>query len=88
MKKTGMTPIVEEADLGAGSVLGVVPVNTVLVKYRDGNTGRDEVKLAVVIPDGEIYFFERVAVNLRPAQRWLKRGVIKALSATKTPTEG
>lgn len=82
-----MTPIVEESDLGGGNVLGVIPVSTVLVKYKDGNSGRDEVKLAVVIPDGEIYFFERAAVNLRPAQKWLKREVTKALSKNKAITE-
>lgn len=73
IKKTGATPIVE-GDLSGGKVHGVVPVKTVLVKYKDGH-GQEAVKLAVIIPGGEVYFFGRDALDLRPAQGWLKAAV-------------
>ena len=75
IKKTGATPIVE-GDLGGGEVKGVIPVKTVLVSFRDGH-GKDEVKLAVVIPGGEVYFFGREALDTRPAQKWLKAAVLE-----------
>lgn len=72
-KKTGATPIVEEV-LSGGKVQGVVEVKTLLVKYRDGH-GEESTKLAVVIPGGEVYFFGREALDLRPAQNWLKAAI-------------
>lgn len=83
MKKIVATPLVEIEGLGGGSVIGALPVETVLVKYKDGN-GQEETKLAVIIPGGEIYFFGRSAVDLRPAQKWLKHGVRQALDRNKS----
>ena len=80
MKKTGATPIVEDEDLGGGSVLGAVPVQTVLVKYRDGH-GQESIKLAAIVPGGEVYFFSRDSLDDRQAQTWLKNGVLKKLNA-------
>ena len=73
MKKTGATPLIEEG-IGGGDVVGVLPVKTVLVKYRDGH-GIEETKLAVIIPGGEVYFFGRNTLDLRPAQKWLKDAI-------------
>lgn len=75
--KTGATPIIEEG-LGGGEVLGVMEVKTVLVRFRDGH-GREETKLAVIIPGGETYFFGRGSVDDRPAQTWLKEGINRKL---------
>ena len=77
-KKTGATPLVDEDSLRGGEVLGALPVKPVLVKYRDGH-GKEEVRLAVVIPGGEVYFFEAKALDLHPAQKWLKAGVLGAI---------
>lgn len=57
-------------------MLGVLPVNTYLVRYRDGH-GQEAIKLAVMVPGGDMYFFARDAVDSRPAQTWLKDGVAK-----------
>jgi hypothetical protein len=67
---------VEEEGLGGGKVKGVLPVKTVLVSYQDGH-GKVETKLAVIIPGGEVYFFGREALDLRPAQKWLKKEVVE-----------
>jgi hypothetical protein len=75
MKKTGTTPAVDEG-IGGGEVLGVVEVKTYLVKYKDGH-GEVSTKLAMVIPDGETYFFSKGSVDIRPAQRWLREGISK-----------
>lgn len=83
MKKTGATPLVEEGQLGGGKVLGVVEVKTVLVQYVDGH-GEKGVKLAAVIPGGEIYFFGRDAVDTRPAQGWMKAAILEKLPSLKT----
>lgn len=72
-KKTGATPLVE-GDLSGGKVKGVVEVKTLLVNYIDGH-GLESTKLAVVIPGGEVYFFGREALDLRPAQTWLKASI-------------
>lgn len=74
MKKTGATPLVEADGLGGGEVQGVLEVKTLLVKYKDGH-GKEEVRLAALIPGGEMYFFDGKALDLRPAQKWLKAGV-------------
>ncbi len=76
-KKTGATPLVE-GDLGGGKVLGVVDVKPVLVNYVDGH-GEKGVKLAVVIPGGEIYFFSRDSVDARPAQTWMKAAILERI---------
>jgi hypothetical protein len=78
-KKTGTTPLVETASLGGGKIYGVMTVSTILVKYRDGREGKDEVRLAVVVPGGEVYFFTNGALDHRPAQQWVKDGIIKYL---------
>lgn len=74
MKKTGATPLVDEGQLGGGKVLGVIDVRTVLVKFRDGH-GQESVRLAAIIPGGEVYFFDNKALDLRPAQGWLKSAI-------------
>jgi hypothetical protein len=76
-KKTGMTPIVDTEDLNGGRVHGVVPCTTVMIKFRDGRTGRDEVRLAVVVPGGEMYFFP--TRQFEPAQKWIRNAVVKEL---------
>lgn len=76
-----------ETGIGGGEVLGVVPVKTILVKYRDGRSDKEEVKLAAVFPDGQLYFFGKDALDLRPAQGWLKAGVT-AKMAPPTTTVG
>ncbi len=58
--------------------MGVLPVKTVLVDYTDGH-GQKAIKLAVVIPGGEVYFFGRDALDLRPAQSWLKKAITEVL---------
>lgn len=75
-KKTGATPLPEGDRLGGGKVIGVLDVKTVLVKYKDGH-GVEDTKLAVVIPGGDVYFFGREALDLRPAQGWLKAAIIE-----------
>lgn len=81
-KKTGATPIVAIGDLGGGKVQGVTPVTTILVKYTDGH-GKKEVRLAAVIPGGEIYFFTNNAIDTRPAQQWLKTAILEHLAEVK-----
>lgn len=73
IKKTGATPIVEEG-LSRGEVLGVIPLYVEMVKFRDGH-GKEETKIMVSIPNGESYFLTRDALDLRPAQAWLKKAV-------------
>lgn len=75
-KKTGATPIVEEG-IGGGEVLGVVELKTVMVKIRDGH-GQEVTKLVVVVPGGDIYFLDDKAIG-KPAQKWVRSGVLKAL---------
>ncbi len=77
-KKTGATPLVDEDSLRGGEVLGALPVKTVLVRYRDGH-GKESVQLAVVIPGGEVYFFDSKALDTRQAQKWLKAGVLESI---------
>lgn len=69
-----MTPTVPTGDLSGGKVMGVLPVTTVLVQYADGY-GAKTVRLAVVIPGGEVYFFNNNSLDMRPAQQWLKTAV-------------
>lgn len=80
MKKTGATPLVPVESLGGGKVQGVVAVTTVLVMYTDGH-GKKEVRLAAVIPGGEVYFFTNNAIDNRPAQQWLKAAVLDKLGS-------
>lgn len=68
-----------EEGLSGGELLGTpIPVKTVLLKFRDGH-GKEQTKLAIVIPGGEIYFMGKEAVDLRPAQQWLKAAVLKSM---------
>lgn len=88
MKKTGATPLVAVENLGGGRVQGVIPVTTVLVMYTDGH-GKKEVRLAAVIPGGEVYFFTNNAIDTRPAQQWLKAAIMEKLgSKPATRQEG
>lgn len=81
-----MTPIVDIEDLNGGRVYGVTPCTTVLVKFRDGRTGRDEVRMAVVVPGGEMYFFP--TRQFEPAQKWVRNAVVKKLEDLKIPQSG
>lgn len=78
MKKTGATPLVDPGDLAGGEVLGVLEVKTLLVKFRDGH-GKEQVRLAALIPGGEMYFFDDKSINMRPAQKWLKAQVAERI---------
>lgn len=82
-KKTGATPLVATESLGGGKVQGVTPVTTVLVMYTDGH-GKREVRLAAVIPGGEVYFFTNNAIDTRPAQQWLKTAILGHLQSKLT----
>lgn len=70
-----MTPEIPAEDLSGGRVLGALPVSLVLVKYVDGQHGKEIARLAVVIPGGEVYFLNNNTIDMRPAQQWLKAGV-------------
>jgi hypothetical protein len=86
-KKTGTTPLVDVEDLAGGRVHGVTPVDIVLVKFRNGRDGKDEVRLAAVIPGGEVYFFP--TRTFEQAQNWIKGAIIKKIEAQKSSsTEG
>ncbi len=80
-KKTGMTPVVDTEDLAGGRVHGVTSVDTVLVKFRNGRDGKDEVRLAIVIPGGEVYFFP--TRTFEQAQNWIKGAIIKKMEQQK-----
>lgn len=82
-KKTGATPLPEGDALGKGKVLGVLPVDTALIKFKDGRDGKEQVRLAVVIPGGEVYFFSDKALDLRPAQSWMKDEVRRKIGERK-----
>lgn len=75
-----MTAVAMEGNLETGKVLGAMEVKMVLVKYKDGLNNKEETRLAIMIPGGEIYFFDNKAVDMRPAQKWLKDAVILKLS--------
>lgn len=77
IKKTGATPIVEDG-IGGGELHGVVEVKQVLAKFRDGH-GREMVRLAIVVPGGEVYFLDDRAMNTKPAQSWLKNAILKKM---------
>jgi len=79
-KKTGATPEVIEG-IGGGEILGVIKTQLVMVNLRDGH-GQSMVKLAIVVPGGEIHFLEDKVIG-KPAQSWVKRGIQDKLSATK-----
>lgn len=65
---------------------GVTTVTTVLVMYTDGH-GKKEVRLAAVIPGGEVYFFTNNALDTRPAQNWLKTAIIGHLKSKLSSVE-
>lgn len=85
-KKTGMTPTIPAEDLSGGRVLGAIPVSLVLVKYVDGQHGKEVARLAVAIPGGEIYFLNNNSLDMRPAQQWLKSGVQARLASRTSDT--
>lgn len=76
VKKTGTTPEVIEGT-NAGEINGVIELKTVLVKLRDGH-GKEMVKMAIVIPGGEVYFIKDSAIDLQ-AQTWVKKGILAKL---------
>ncbi len=53
-------------------------MSTFLVRYRDGH-GQESVRLAAVIEGGEVYFFDGKALDMRPAQTWLKNAIKKEI---------
>jgi hypothetical protein len=77
IKKTGMTPEAEEG-IGGGEVQGVTELKTVIVKLRDGH-GQEMVKIGLVVPEGDLYWLDERATNLRPAQAWVRRQVKRLL---------
>ncbi len=79
-KKTGATPLAEEL-LGGGEIIGVIETKTVMVRLRDGH-GKEMVKLAIVVPGGEVYFLDESAVKVKQAQTWVKKGVLSKLGLT------
>lgn len=81
-----MTPLVDAESLGGGKVYGVKLVTTILVKYRDGREGKEEVRLAAVVPGGDVYFFTNGALDHRPAQQWVKTAIIKHLQNSLSGT--
>jgi len=78
IKKIGTTPEIEEATGGA-EILGVIEPRSVMVKMRDGN-GIETVKMGFVVPGGELYFLEEK--SFKQAQKWVRNGVLKKLSAS------
>jgi hypothetical protein len=77
LKKTTSVQI-EEESLAGGEVLGVMEITPVLVNYRDGH-GQTETRVALVIPGGEVYFLTKDGVDHRPAQTWLKKGIVSKI---------
>ncbi len=75
-KKAGPVEI-EDTQLGGGEILGVSETKLVLVNLRDG-LGKNETKLAMILPDKEIYFLDSKVVG-RSAQKWAKHGILKKL---------
>lgn len=76
-KKTGMTPTVDPEDLVGSRVLGVLECKTVMVKFINGRDGKEEIRLAVVIPNGDVYFFP--ARTFETSQKWLRDAIVKRL---------
>ncbi len=81
-KKTGMTPTIDPEDLTGSKVHGAIECKTVLVKFRNGRDGKDEVRIAILIPGGEVYLFPTRAFE--QAQRWLKDAIVKKLDSQKS----
>lgn len=76
-----MTPIIDPEGTLRGEVQGVLPVTTALVRYMDG-FGKEDVRLAIVIPGGGVHFFHSSAsgtMDLRPSQKWLAEAIQKHL---------
>ena len=76
IKKTGATPL-EEGPANGAEILGVVELRPIMVKMRDGN-GLEMVKMGFQVPAGEVYFLDEKSIS-RPAQAWVKAGIIKKL---------
>ena len=78
--KTGQTPVAELDEVpGTGEIQGTLELKTALVKMRDGRDGKTIVKIAFVVPGGEVYFLDDVAARMKPAQQWAKRQIMKKL---------
>lgn len=76
-KKTGMTPTIDPEDLVGSRVYGVIECKTIMVKFRNGRDGKDEVRIAVLVPGGELYLFPIRAFE--ESQKWLRDAIIKKL---------
>lgn len=81
-KKTGATPLPEGAPGGSGEVLGVLEIRPVIIKLRDGY-GKDQVRIALVVPGGEVYYLDDAALRRNSAQAWVKKGVLDALGMSE-----
>ena len=64
-------------DMSMYAVEAYTEVKHVMIKLRDGH-GKDMVKLAFVIPGGDVYFLEEKVIG-KPAQQWVRNAVLKAL---------
>lgn len=69
----------EDSSGSSGEMHGVIDVKTVLVKYRDG-FGTEATKLAIIIPNGDVYFFQNGSIEPRPVQKWLKSKILERVS--------
>ena len=67
--------------VGGGEILGVAETKLVMVNLRDGH-GQNMVKLAVVVPGGDIYFLDDKTVG-KPAQAWVRKGILRKLGLLK-----
>lgn len=81
MKKKVNTIASEGASAG-GEVLGVAELKPVMVKLRDGY-GEEMVKIALIAPDGAVYFTDEDAMKIKPAQQWVKNAVLEKLGISK-----
>lgn len=70
--KAAETPIVETG-IGGGEVIGVIKLDAVLVRYRDGR-GQEKVRIALNVPGGELYFLNDNAIG-KASTSWVKKGV-------------
>ena len=61
----------------------VVPVQTFLTKYTDGN-GKEEIRMGFIIGD-EVRFLEPKSLS-RPAQSWLRDDILKVIGGATNET--
>jgi hypothetical protein len=78
--KTGMTPMVDSDDLVGSKVYGAIECKIVLVKFRNGREGKDEVRMAILVPGGEVYLFPDRTFERTQAQKWLRDAIVKRLA--------